>query len=715
MVLLFSAIGCHDARQWVLNRQPQILRIGAPGRYHKVAMAFRPITDSRRSLQVTPAMLSSHTGRGIRGLRRLATLRHLTGLGLLLGLSLPLQAATPSDQSFRSAFNDARAKRFDDIQQTAVNGHVLEGYIEYHQLKARLPNVTASEVLSFIERHADSPLAEWMRGQAISAYGRTGRHESLLEVSDGIPSGATRQCYYYTAQLSHDFASASRGGLELWHVSGSQDSACDSLFSALRDRGVIDDQAIWERAMLAWAAGQGSMTSYLERQLSSNWQQAISAREQLEGNFSAITRIPTNLGHGGHAFASLGVAAMHGFTRADTEAALEAWRKINPHMPMTDEQRHEVERDLAFYSLVRDVPNNRGWVDARLPVLDDEELFDLRMRNAVREGNWSDVHEWVLKMPDRFSGEARYQYWLGRADASLGNQQEAQAAWTRAAGERNFFGFLAADRIGKAYALNRDDQVFSDAEMADVGELPVVKRVKALMNINEIGLARSEWFNAAAQADDAGARRLAAYALKQQWYDLSVFTTIRGKLWDGLSWRFPPAWQQDFQRYGANAGVDPWMLMALARRESAFNPTATSPVGARGLMQLMPGTAAKVSRDLGLSVPSNSALNDPDTNIRLGSTYIREMMDRYSGNRLAAAAAYNAGPGRVDRWLADTPGEYDRFVERIPFKETREYVKAVLAYRVIFESLAKGSSEGVRVVSEREVNQSYTTALVDRR
>lgn len=657
----------------------------------------------------------SPPGRGARAMRRFTSLRHLTSLGLLLGLSLPLQAATPSDQSFRAALEDARAKRFQDIQQVAVNGHVLEGYIEYHQLKARLPYATPAEVLSFMERHADSPLAEWMRGQAISAYGRTGRHDALLEVSDGVPAGASRQCHYYTAQLSNDFASASQGGLKLWHVSGSQDSACDPLFSTLRERGVIDDQAVWERMMLAWAAGQGSMVSYLERQLSGNWQQAIAAREQLDGNFAAITRIPTDLGHGGHAFAALSVAAMHGFVRADTEAALEAWRKVSPHMPLSDEQRHEVERDLAWYSLVRDIPNNQGWVNERLAMLDDEELFDLRMRNAIRDGAWGEVREWVLKMPERFSGEARYQYWLGRADDSLGRRDEARAAWARASGERNFYGFLASDRIGKAYSLNRDDQTFDDAQLAEIARTPAVRRVRALMEIDEIGLARSEWFNAVSQADDAGARRLAAYALKQQWYDLTVFATIRGKLWDGLSWRFPPAWQQDFQRYGANAGVDPWMLMALARRESAFNPTATSPVGARGLMQLMPGTAAKVSRDLGLATPSHAALGDPDTNIRLGSTYIREMLDRYSGNRLAAAAAYNAGPGRVDRWLADTPREYDRFVERIPFKETREYVKAVLAYRVIFESLAKGTSDGVRVVSEREVNQPYTTALVDRR
>ena len=142
---------------------------------------------------------------------------------------------------------------------------------------------------------------------------------------------------------------------------------------------------------------------------------------------------------------------------------------------------------------------------------------------------------------------------------------------------------------------------------------------------------------------------------------------------------------------------------------------AVSHAGARGLMQLMPGTADHVARNLGISAPSTSELFEPQVNIRLGSTYIHSMLERYRGNRIAATAAYNAGPQRVDRWLASAPREFDRFVESIPFRETRDYVQAVLAYRVIFESLAKqGDTQGVAMLSQAERQGNYDPTLIAR-
>jgi len=133
-------------------------------------------------------------------------------------------------------------------------------------------------------------------------------------------------------------------------------------------------------------------------------------------------------------------------------------------------------------------------------------------------------------------------------------------------------------------------------------------------------------------------------------------------------------------------------------------------------MQLMPGTASQVSRELGISDPGPYGVLDPELNIRLGSTYLRDKLQRYQGNRLAAAAAYNAGPGRVDQWLGDGVEAFDLFVESIPFRETRDYVQAVLSYRVIFESLANGgSSEGVSLLSDNEQQVRYDRALLARR
>ena len=621
----------------------------------------------------------------------------------------------PEDRAMKRALDAARDHQWSRIESVAVDDHVLAGYVEYHRLKSRLPDVTAEEVQSYVSRHADSPLSGWMRGQAQMAFGRDGRFADLLAISDGEPRGTIRQCYYYTALLDRAPDEAAEGGRALWRVGRSQPSACDRLFDTLRERGAIDDSDIWTRLTLAWQNGESRLVDYLDGLLGPQWQAGVEALDRLRGNYAAINDVPTRIGQSGDGAGALYAAAMHNFTRADTEAALEAWRKIGPHLTLSEARRHTIEHDLAFYSMVREIDNNAGWVDAALPRLADADLFELRVRNALASQRWGEVIEWIDAMPQDTRQEAHWQYWLGRALAQRGDRQAAEDAWRLAAQERSFFGFAAADRLGQPYALNMDMPEVSPLKSELAAMQPVVQRSEALRRIGEPGLARSEWFHALGEANDADAAALNAYALERGWYDLAVHGTIMAKQWDALAWRFPPAYRDAFSAWGQRNGVDPYLLMAISRRESAFNREAVSPVGARGLMQLMPGTADHVSRDLNIDAPTLGELFEPTTNIRLGSAYIRDMMERYRGNRIAAAAAYNAGPGRVDRWLRDSPDAFDLFVESIPFRETRAYVQAVLTYRVIFESLAKqGDTHGVALLTQSEREGAYDTTLLAR-
>jgi soluble lytic murein transglycosylase len=637
-----------------------------------------------------------------------------------IGLSATAQAAvtTPStttqaDQTMKQALDAARDRRWNDIDQAAIEGHVLAGYVEYHRLRSRLSTASAAEVNDFITRYGDSPLSDWMRGAAQTRFGELGRYDDFLAISDGEPSSTIRQCYYYTALLDREPARAAAGGEALWHVGTSQPEACDPLFATLEERGVLTDEDTWERMMLAWENGQSGLVTYLERGLDDTWQRAINSFDTVRGNYAAVTQVPLDLGPEGQASGTLIAAAMHGLIRADTEAALEAWRKISPHVSIGEDRRHQVEHDLAFYSMVRNVDNNQGWVDTTLPRLADADLIELRIRNAVTEGNWANVTRWSETLPPEVRAEAHWQYWLGRASEAMGDDAKARQAYRLAAQDRSFFGFAAADRLGQPYQLEMADTSVSTLQQELTSMLPVVQRTEALMRIDEEGLARSEWFTAAARDTPDQAAALADYAIRQGWYGMAIQTTIAAKQWDALPWRFPAAYRDSFLKWAEVNQVDPYLLMGIARRESAFNPHATSPVGARGLMQLMPGTADHVARELGISAPSTAELFQPQVNIQLGSTYIRSMLERYRGNRIAATAAYNAGPHRVDRWLATAPREFDRFVESIPFRETRDYVQAVLAYRVIFESLAKqGDTRGVVMLSQAERQGDYDPTLI---
>ncbi|WP_404470960.1 transglycosylase SLT domain-containing protein [Vreelandella venusta] len=642
-----------------------------------------------------------------------STLRSLC-TAVLVGL--PVVSWASSDAAMRDALEAARQQQWQQVDERAIEGHVLEGYVEYHRLRGQLPNVSSSEVQRFIDQHADSPLSEWMRGQAIAHYGYAGRFGDLLAVADGEPEGTARQCYYYTALLDREPQLAKEAGLALWRVGSSQPDACNALFNRLRADGTIDATAIWERKMLAWQSGEERLSSYLGGLLSDQWQTARNTVASVDNNSQALTTAPACLGPECAATAAFYKAAMQRFTRENTPGAFAAWQDMRPRLNLAAADQQVIEEELAFYVLVRDVPGTLNWVDSVLPSLESERVLELRVRRALAERQWADVMHWIAEMPASQEESSRWQYWLARANQALGNQDAADARYRQAATDRSFYGFAAAERLNQPYQLNLERNHFDEASRELTAQLPAVQRTEALLRIGEEGLANSEWLHAVRNAPSQQARALADYAAHQGWHARLVQTTIAAEMWDALDWRFPPAYRDNFLHWGRLTGVDPYLLMAITRRESAYNPVALSPAGARGLMQLMPGTASQVSRQLGLNDPGPYGVLEPELNIRLGSTYLRDKIERYQGNRLAAAAAYNAGPGRVDQWLGNGVESFDLFVESIPFRETRNYVQAVLTYRVIFESLANGgNSEGVSLLSENEQDVRYDRALLVRR
>lgn len=637
---------------------------------------------------------------------------------LLLCITLPWLSTSlyaSDDNALRQALASARAGDWQAINHGAIAGHPLEGYVEYHLLKRQLPNVSANEVNSFTSRYSDSPLAGWMRGEAISSYGDARRYDDVLAVADGEPKGTEQRCHYFTALLRSSPEAAAMGGRELWHAGQSQPPACDTLFSTLQSRGAIGPNENWERLTLAWRDGNSDLMDYLSRQTTSAWSSGLTALRDAASSPHLPARLPDCVGPNCSGNGALYTAIMHKATRANVSAALAAWQRWSPSAIIADERKHAIEHDLAYYILARDIESQYAWVDSVLPALNSETLLELRIRRALRERDWSGVLTWTNLLPADAAENARWQYWKGRALEQLGNSSEAQQAYANAAQQREFFAFAAADRLGQPYALNLSNTTVSENLRRQVAALPPVIRAEALLRINEPGLANSEWYGAAAQLDPELARGLADYAQQRGWPARLVQTTIAAKQWDALPWRFPEAYRDDFLSWGRSTGVDPYLLMAIARRESAYNPEALSPAGARGLMQLMPGTATQLSRQMGIADPGPYGILDPALNIRFGSTYVDDMLNRYQGNRLAATASYNAGPGRVDRWLANSNGEFDLFVESIPFRETRNYVQAVLAYRVIFESLANNAStQGVSLLTPAERQADYGPSLMRR-
>jgi len=169
------------------------------------------------------------------------------------------------------------------------------------------------------------------------------------------------------------------------------------------------------------------------------------------------------------------------------------------------------------------------------------------------------------------------------------------------------------------------------------------------------------------------------------WISDAMINAMRGHAEDDLALRFPLAYEHLYRQAATRTGVSLPLLMALSRQESLFRVNARSSAGARGLMQLMPRTAREVARQLGRSQPSTSDLYQPELNIALGSRYLADRLADGNGNRALAAAAYNGGPGNLNKWLKAYGNQpLDLFIESIRFSETREYVKLVLSFSAIY-------------------------------
>ena len=211
-------------------------------------------------------------------------------------------------------------------------------------------------------------------------------------------------------------------------------------------------------------------------------------------------------------------------------------------------------------------------------------------------------------------------------------------------------------------------------------------RARELWLIGEKNLARVEWYYGLKTFDTEQVIAAGELARDWGWYNSGIVAMITGNLWDHLSLRFPLAYNDAIAQAAINTQLDKALIFAIARQESAFAEDAQSHAGARGLMQLMPATAKQQAANSGVKNHTTADLFKPEHNIQLGSEYLGGLLTQFKGNRILAAAAYNAGPGRVKQWLGTPVKEKpaDVWVETIPFKETRQYVQNVLTYSVIY-------------------------------
>lgn len=579
----------------------------------------------------------------------------------------------------------------------ALGSYPLRVDLDFAVKVGQLHDMTAEQALKFIQSAAGTPLANRFLVAYLRKKAQDRRWRAFLDVLEAKPVMPELQCYYYRAQLAvGDKREAYAGAATLWNVGFSQDDACDPLFKVwIREVGP-DDGLVWSRALKAFDTKNGHLIRYVKRFSSPALQRDL---EKLASVYRRPSRIEGDHHQVSQRNTDILVAGLTRLAQLNPNRAYEAMISLGEHFKGADPRKGAVSRAIVKHSLFAErSPAPVDWLKAQVRALKDDELTLIWLRKRIAEGRWSELITEIGWLSPVLREQDRWRYWLARSRAAMG-EGEIDGLWRGLASERSFHGFLAADRLAEPYVLNHRGPPGSKPEFSVLTRRGVA-RAQELLALGEWRESKAQWRHTINQLPRESRSGLGEIALLRGWPDLAADAANAASDWNRLDLRFPVAYWEAFEMTGAKNQIDSHLLIALARRESGLYALAKSKVGARGLMQVMPGTARSVLQGLGERYGGAASLYQPETNIRVGSAYFATLMARFDGNRIKSLAAYNAGPSRVSRWT-DNHMAFDQWVDSIPFGETREYVQAVLAYRVIYR-LRAGESASLLTAEERQ-------------
>lgn len=605
---------------------------------------------------------------------------------LLLAAGTSLAATSAQRSAFRDALAAAQQGRLDSVPalRDRLRDYPLSDYLTAADLRYRLdtgPNTGLdSRIQDFINAHPDLPPAESLRRNWLTTLARRNRWSVLLDNTHDS-AGRTATCRAVNARIQLGQA-PTEAALDLWRVGRSQPDACDPVFAWLDQRGLLGADEILRRARLSVLDGHYGLTRYLGRKLPDNLKKRTD-------QWLSVAETPANLSY---SQAGLdGDIAAYAFKRLalrDLDRAADLLRPLAERLNLNATQRHEMKRYVALLYAQEHKPQALLWF-ARLDhtrMRDDEHALGWEIRAAIYQQRWPLVVDAINDLPPAIANDEEWRYWHARALDGMGRTEQARAIFAPLARERSYHGYLAADALDQAYSLNEQPLGNNPAARARVEARPALARAHELRALGMDHKAGREWNVVIDDLDKSALAQAARIAHQWGWHSRAIITLAQSDYWDDLDIRYPTPYDRAVRQFADDNSLDPAYVFAIMRTESLFQPEIRSSAGAVGLMQLLPGTARLVARRTGAARPSSSALTIPEINIQLGSGYLAQMLARWDGNIAMASASYNAGPGRIERWLPDQSMDASIWIANIPYTETRKYVQRAMSHMTVFQS-----------------------------
>lgn len=580
--------------------------------------------------------------------------------------------------------------------RTLLEAYVLWPDLEAAWLRATLESVPAERIERFLAAHAALKPARELRYRYALELARRGE----LDAYYGIYAAhyrdladPTLDCLALQARIA---AGKSSGIVDearaLWRVGRSQVVECDPVFAWLKAERLLTDLDYRERYEKAIDAEAFSLARWLGKSMEGEYAATASAWLDAQSRPEEFLLANGGLPADATALAQLAYATQR-LTYRDPLRAHELWHPLARRLPFSEPQKLDTTRHVALWTARDRLPGAAERLLELPGKAVDAEVLRWRARISLYNGDWEAVLAHIGAMPDDERELEEWRYWRAIALKETGGEALGAAELATLAGERSYYGFLAADEVGEPYAFGHEKLEPDEALIAGLEALPELVRARELFYVGLDGRGRSEWDAATAPFPPDVKRQAAILAQRWGWHSRAIATAALIGEYDDLHLRYPLPYRDVFENRASVASIPATWALGIARSESLFMRDVRSGAGAIGLMQLMPATGRDIARRLKLPFSGTDTLTDPVGNIQLGTAYLAQMSNRFGGNRILATAAYNAGPQRVEQWAPkQDPVDARVWIETIPYNETRSYVRRVLEAETIFHWRLSGET-----------------------
>lgn len=611
------------------------------------------------------------------------------------------------------------AFRKSDRQQLATlapqaRGHAMEAWAAYWELKARLVDASNDEIRAFLRKYAGTYQEDRMRNDWLLLLGQVRDWATFMAQYPAFRMNDDPEvrCYALLTDFNATGADVASQIEKLWLEQRSADDGCAHAVEMLLKARKLKPEVVWQRARIGMETGRLSVVAQAVGLLNPDWTNKIKTiysgpERYLDEKHTALLPRTKEL-------VTLGLIRM---ASDDPAQAAEQLGKLRWRTQLTQEERSTVWGVIGKRAAQR-LSDDAGayFANAQDKYLTPEQL-EWKVRAALRAGNWKQVLDTTADMDEAQRQDPAWTYWRARAlssnGRSAGERAQATALLEHIASVRGFYEQLALEELGRAITLPQTPAPLTEQEKAEARQNPALQRSQYAIRIGLRSEGDREWTYAVRLHEPGGMddRRLLAaadLACAQSDWKNCINTSERTRGVVDMAQRFPMPLHDAVIPRAQQIGIDPAYVYGLIRQESRFLMDARSGVGASGLMQVMPATARWTAKKIGMDGFKSTQINDRETNITIGTAYLKLALDDFDHSMPLAAAAYNAGPGRPRSWRNGPVVEAAIWAENIPFSETRDYVKKVLSNTTSYAALLSGKPQSLKarlgMVGPRGIN-----------